>query len=228
MSRLKLTVLILAIFGIIFGAIGMKDAIAIMREDFVDLDNTKIGDIQTGDLAKGSIYWAYDKIAIEKTTRRYGFIPMGSSETPYYLVEAGDHFAVTSVGNKDLQTKIEKCADQTLAYDKKTTKTEPTPVEVTTKVIEMPDKVRQFLKDYCKEWGMTDEDYAKLVDDSCVINCVQYDTMKMMPFIGLGAGALLLVIFFIMFFKGRKGKTVYVNDPYMPQDFNSGNNNDIQ
>ena len=220
MSRLKLTILILAVCGIVFGVIGIGDTIKILKEDFVDLDNAKIGDLQTGDLAKGKICWAYDKIAIEKTTRKYGFIPMGSSETPYYLVEVGDHFAVVSVGNKDLQKRIENLSDQTLAYDKGTTTTEPTPVEVTTKVIEMPDKVKQFLKDYCKEWEMSDEDYAKYVDDSCVINCVQYDSMKLIPFIGIGAGVLLLVIFLIMFFKGRKGKTVYVNDPYIPQDFN--------
>lgn len=218
MSRLKLTILILAICGIVFGAIGIGDTIKILKEDFVDLDNVKIGDLQTGDLAKGNICWAYDKIAVEKTTRKYGFIPMGSSETPYYLVEAGDHFAVISVGNKDLQKKIETCADQTYAFDKGTSSNEPTPVEVTTKIIAMPDKVKQYLGEYCKEWGMTDDDYAKLVDDSCVINCVQYDTMKLIPFIGIGVGVLLLVIFLILFFKGRKGKTVYVNDPYIPQD----------
>ena len=220
MSRAKLVLLILGIFGIVFGAIGLGDTIKIMKEDYVVLDTVGSGKLDTGDLAKGKICWAYDKIAVEKTTRSYGFIPMGSSETPYYLVEVNDHFGIFSVGNKDMQKKIEKLADETLAYDKGETSNEPTPVEVTTKVISMPDKVKEYLKDYCKEWGMDDTDYAKLVDDSCVINYVQYDSMKWMPFIGFGVGALALVIFVILLVKS-KGKTVYVNEQppmYPPQD----------
>lgn len=217
MSRLKITILIIGIFGIIFGAVGISDTIAIFKEDFVDLDTVTSGELLTGDLAKGSIPGVYDQIAIEKTTRRYGFIPMGSSETPYYLVIINDHFGVLSAGNKDLQNKLDQLADLTWDYDDGKITTPPTPVEVTTKVIAMPDKVRQFLKEYCKEWGMTDEQYATLVDDSCVINCVQYDSMKFIPFIGFGVGALCIVIFIIMIVKS-KGKTVYVNEQ-PPQGF---------
>ena len=104
-------------------------------------------------------------------------------------------------------------------YDEKT-ETAPTPIELTTKVNAMPDKVRQFLKEYCTEWGMTAEQYAQVVDESCVINYVKYDTMKLIPFIGIGVGVLFLIIFIIILVKG-KGKTVYVNEQppmYPPQD----------
>ena len=220
MSRVKWFILIIAAAGIIFGVIGIGDTIKIMKEDFVDLGTVKKDELQVGDLAKGPISGAYDEIAVEKTTRTYGFIPMGSSETPYYLVAVGDHFAVLSVGNKDIQKQIEALANQTWDYYDEKTKTAPTPIELTTKVNAMPDKVRQFLKEYCTEWGMTAEQYAQVVDDSCVINYVKYDTMKLIPFIGIGVGVLFLIIFIIILVKG-KGKTVYVNEQppmYPPQD----------
>ena len=220
MSRVKWFILIVAVVGIIFGVIGIGDTIKIMKDDFVDLSTVKKDGLEVGDLAKGNIFGAYDEIAVEKTTRTYGFIPMGSSETPYYLVELGDHFGVLSVGNKDIQKKIEAMEDQTWDYYDEKTSTPPTQLELTTKVIAMPDKVREFLKEYCDKWGMTADQYAKLVDDSCVLNYVQYDTMKLIPFIGIGVGALALVIFVILLVKS-KGKTVYVNEQppmYPPQD----------
>lgn len=220
MSRVKWFILIIAAAGIIFGVIGIGDTIKIMKEDFVDLGTVKKDELQVGDLAKGPISGAYDEIAVEKTTRTYGFIPMGSSETPYYLVNVGDHFAVLSVGNKDIQKQIEAMANQTWDYYDGKTETAPTPIELTTKVNAMPDKVKQFLNEYCTEWGMTAEQYAQVVDDSCVINYVKYDTMKLIPFIGIGVGVLFLIIFIIILVKG-KGKTVYVNEQppmYPPQD----------
>ena len=220
MSRVKWFFLIVAAAGIIFGVIGIGDTVKILKEDFKDLSTVKKDGLDEGDLAKGVIYGAYDEIAVEKTTRTYGFIPMGSSETPYYLVELDGHYGVLSSGNKDIQKKIEAMADKTWNYYDKKTENPPEPLEMTTKVIAMPGKVREYLKQYCKEWGMTDEQYASLVDDSCVINYVQYDTMKLIPFIGIGVGALSLVIFIIMLVKS-KGKTVYVNEQpplYPPQD----------
>ena len=211
MTRVKITILIIGIFAVIFGIIGIPDAIKINKEDFKDLETSTNGSLETGDLVQGKIYWGYDKIAVHKTTRSYGFIPMGSSEVPYYVVEINDRFAVISAGNKDVQQQIEKLARETANYDNGVTDVEPTPVTVSTKVVEMPDKVREYLKDYFKEGGLDDATYAKLVDDSCVINCVQYDSMKKIPFIGIGVGALFIAIFVVMVVKGR-GKTVYVGE----------------
>lgn len=203
MSRVKISILIIGIFGIIIGVVGIGDTIKIMKKDFKSVDTAAIGDLETGDLAKGNICWAYDKIAVHKTTRSYGFIPMGSSEVPYYVVEVNDHFAVISAGNKDVQKQIERVATETDLYDSGDLEKEPTPVEVTTKVIEMPDKVREYLKEYCKNSGFDDATYAKLVDDSCVLNCVEYDSMKLIPFIGIGVGVLFIAIFVVLVIKGR-------------------------
>ena len=216
MLRVKITILILGIFGIVFGAIGVGDTIKIMKEDFKSIEEEDNGKLEPGDLAKGNIYWAYDKVAVHKSSRSYGGIPMGSSEVPYYVVELTDRFIVVSAGSKDVQNQIEKLTRQTVAYDKAVeagveSPVEPTPVELTTKVVDMPDKVREYLKEYCMASGYDDAKYAELVDDSCVLNCVQYDSMKWIPFIGFGIGALFILIFVIMVIKGR-GKTVYVGE----------------
>lgn len=219
MSRVKFIMLILGILGIFVGIIGIGDTIKIMGDDFVSLDTVKKDSMEIGDLVKGNIELAYDQVAIAKSSRSYGFIPMGSSETPYYLVAINDHFGVLSVGDKNVQSKLDTLADKTWdRIDGKTTAL-PTPVEVTTKVVAMPDKVKQYLHDYCKEWGMSEDDYLQFVDDSCVINYVQYDSMKMIPFIGFGAGALFIIIFIIMLVKGPKGsinRTTFVGEqpPY--------------
>ncbi|MBR4622877.1 MAG: hypothetical protein IKO44_04990 [Ruminococcus sp.] len=219
MSRVKLTILILGIICLIFGAVGISDCIKIMKEDYKDIETSTIGGLDTGDLAKGKLYWGYDKIAVHKTSRSYGFIPMGSSEEPYYVVKINEHFVVVSAANKDVQKDIEKLGNETLSYDKGNTAKEPTPVEVTTKVVDMPDKVREYLRDYFKEIGYTDSDIAKYVEDAYVFECVDYSSMKKIPFIGFGLGALFIIIFVILVVKGKKGgpgRTVYVGeDPTM-------------
>jgi len=202
--RAKITVLILAIFCLVFGIIGISDTVTIMKEDYVDLEASTMGSLKEGDLAKGKIYWAYDKIAVHKTTKSYGFISLGSSEVPYYVIELQDRYMVISAGDKDIQKKLEKLGDETLAYDNGNTTNEPTPVEVTTKVVEMPDKVKQFLKEYCKESGFDDAKYAELVDDSFVINCVDYGSIKMIPFISFGAFVLFAGIFVVLLIRGKK------------------------
>ncbi|MBR6101273.1 MAG: hypothetical protein IKP95_02500 [Ruminococcus sp.] len=204
MSRLKILVLVIALLGIFMGVTGMSDAFTIMGDKAIKLEETKVGSLSIGDLAKGEIDGALDEIAVEKTSRSYGFIPMGSSETPYYLVHINDHYSVLSAGDKDIQNKINSLAARTWEFFEGNVESIGDGVAVEAKVIAMPEKVKGFLKDYCNELEFTDADYAELVDDSVVINVVQYNTMKIIPFVGLGVGVLALVGFIIMLIKSKK------------------------
>ncbi|MBR4554567.1 MAG: hypothetical protein IKO27_03135 [Ruminococcus sp.] len=215
MFRVKIIIAAISVIGFFMGAIGLGDTIKIMKDDITDFKTVDKESAEVGDLVRGDIDASFGQIAVQKTTRKYGFIPMGSSETPYYLVYFNNHYAVVSAGNKDVQTSLDKLADQSRAILDNPDAPVPTPVNVTTKVIAMPDKVKQYLKECFDEWGLTTQDYLELVDESCVFNCVQYDSMKFIPFIGFGVGALFLIIFIILMIKTKKPKTVYVNDPPM-------------
>lgn len=203
MNRPMILLAVVAVLGILIGAFGIGDTIKIMGDDITDLNATTIGELKTGELAQGDLFQAFDEVAVEKTTRSYGGIPTGSSETPYYLVHVGDHFAVLSCGNKDIQSKIEKLMDET--WDLWESEDMPSStVFVTTKVIAMPEKVFGYTQDYCEEWGMTASEFDSLVETDYVLNVVQYNTMKIIPFIGFGVGILCAVIFVVILVKRKK------------------------
>jgi len=206
MKKLMIVLGVIAALGIFVGALGIGDTIKIMNNDYKDLNKVTKEELEVGDLVKGDIYEAFDEVAVEKTSRSYGFIPMGSSETPYYLVELSDRYAVVSCGNKDVQNKIKSLIDETWKLWDSTDMPTGT-VEITAKIIAMPDKVKEFTHDYCKEWGMDEGNYKNIVDVSCVINVVDVDSIKLIPFIGFGVGALALVALIIVIVKTKGRKT---------------------
>lgn len=204
MKKATLMVGIFAALALFVGVLGIGDAITIMGDKAAVLEESKIGSLSVGDLAKGEIDGALDEIAVQKTTRSYGFIPMGSSETPYYLVHINDHYAVVSAGNKDVQKKINDLADRTWDFFDEKRDSIGEGVKVEGKLIAMPEKVEGYLKDYCKELDFDDSEYAELVENGYVINVVQYDSMKIVPFAAFGIAAVLIIVLVILIVKGKK------------------------
>ena len=197
MSKITKILLIVMVVGLIFGGIGAADAIKVWKGDITDTKEIDVGKLEKNGLYEGEITGCYDIIAEETTTRTYGGIPTSKTKSPYYLVNNGNCYFVINVTVKDQQSDFDKMADQTWDYIDEKTDDMPTPVKVSAQAVDMPDKVKEFLKEYCDEWGLSDQDYAEMVENTCCLKTTKYDVMKYTPIIGFGAALLCAVILII-------------------------------
>ena len=197
MSKLTKFLLGIMAVGLVVGFIGISDAIKLWKGDINDIEEIGVGDLEAGDMYEGEIIDAYDIIAEETTTQTYGFVPVNKSVTPYYFVELDNCYVVIDVTSEKQKEAFEKLMDQTWDYLDEKTDEKPDPVEVSTTAIKMPDKVKEFLKDYCDESGMSSEEYAKFVEDTCCLKTIAYKNTKMAPLIGFGVAILCIIILVI-------------------------------
>lgn len=204
MGKLTKILLVVMIMGLVFGGVGAADAFKLWKGDIQDTKDITIGSLKKGDMYEGEIPYAYDVIAEETTTRTYGPVPVSKTKSPYYLVEGENSFFVINVTINGMSGQFDTLADQT--WDELDGKTSATPdaVKVSTEVVEMPDKVKEYLKEYCNQWGMTDAEYAELVEDSYCLRTIKYDTAKYIPIIGIGVAILCAVILIIKKAAGPK------------------------
>ena len=164
MSKLTKFLLGIMAVGLVVGFIGLSDAIKLWKGDINDIEDISVGDLKAGDMYEGEIIDAYDIIAEETTTQTYGFVPVNKSVTPYYFVELDNCYVVIDVTSEKQKEAFEKLMDQTWDYLDEKTDEKPDPVEISTTAIKMPDKVKEFLKDYCDESGMSSEDRLRRGD----------------------------------------------------------------
>ncbi len=197
MSRLTKILLVVMVMGLIVGGIGVPDAIKLWKGDIDEIDSIEVGSLKAGEMYEGEIYDTYDIIAEETSTQSYGFIPVNKTVTPYYLVELENCYVIVDVTVKDDQSKFEKLLDETWDYLDGKTDDKPTPVKISTTAQKMPDKVKEFLKEYCEESGMSEEEYAKYVEDSYCLKTIVYKNTKFIPIVGFGIALLCAVILII-------------------------------
>jgi hypothetical protein len=197
MSKLTKVLLILMIVGLVFGGVGAVDAFKVWKGDINDTKDIKIGDLKNGDLYEGEIPYAYDVIAEQVTTSTYGPVPVSKTKSPYYLVQNENCFFVINVTAAADQGDFDKLADLSWDQIDGKIKDDPEPVKVSAQASKMPDEVKKYLKEYCDEWGMSDSDYAELVEESCYLHTVNYNSMRYIPIAGFGVAILCVVILII-------------------------------
>ena len=197
MSKLTKILLVIMVMGLIVGGIGVPDALKLWKNDINEVESIKVGELTAGEMYEGEITNAYDVIAVETTTQSYGFVPVSKTETPYYLVMLENCYVVIDVPAAKDKEKFETLMDQTWDYLDEKTDDRPTPVKVSTTAIKMPDKVKQYLKEYCDESGMTQQEYDSIVESTCCLRTIVYKNTKFIPIIGFGVALLCLVILIV-------------------------------
>lgn len=198
MSKLTKILLVVALMGAIVGGIGVPDAIKLWKNDISSVEDIKPGDIKAGEMYEGDIPDALDVVAKETTTQSYGFVPVSKTETPYYIVELENGYVVIDVTNKKKQDEFETLMDQTWDYFDGKTNDKPSEVSVSTTVIKMPDKVKEYLHEYCcDEGGMSEQEYAELVETACCLKTIEYKNTKFIPIIGFGVTLLCVIILIV-------------------------------
>ena len=199
MSTTTKILMVIALLGAIMGGIGVPDAIRIWKGDIDKLEDVAIDSMSAGQVIEGDIEAAYDIVAMGKTTKRYWFIPVSRSESPYYIVSnpKNNCYYLIDVNTKDKQDEFKTLMDQSWEYmDGKTDKV-PEKVHITGKVAMMPIKVQEFLKEYCFESGMSDAEYKSMVESTHCITTEDLSMMKFAPPIICGVSLICLIILLI-------------------------------
>ena len=197
MSRLTKILLTVMIIGLVFGGVGISDAVKIWNADIKNAADITVGGIKKGELYEGDIPFAYDIIAEQVTSTTYGPVPVSKTRTPYYLVQNENCFYVINVTASAKKSELDTLADLSWDQIDGTTTEDPAPVSVSTTAEELPDEVKDVLKDYCGKLGLTDEEYEELVEDSCCLRTVNYSSMKYIPIAGFGVAVLCALILII-------------------------------
>lgn len=199
MSTTTKILMVIALIGAIMGGIGVPDAIRIWKGDIDSTDDVAIDSMSAGQVIEGDIEAAYDIVAMGKTTKRYWFIPVSRSESPYYIVSNSKNncYYLIDVNTKGKQDEFKTLMDQSWEYmDGKTDKA-PEKVHITGKVGMMPIKVQEFLKEYCYESGMSDDEYKSMVESTHCITTEDLNMMKFAPPIIFGVSLICLIILLI-------------------------------
>ena len=204
MSKLTKVLLVIMIMGLVVGGIGVPDAVKLWKNDIGELEDIKVGDLSAGDMYEGEIVDAYDVIATETTTQSYGFVPVSKTETPYYIVELENSYVMIDVTVAKQKDDFEKLMNETWDYLDGKTNEVPSSLKVSAKAIKMPGKVKEYLKEYCDEAGMSEQEYSQYVEDSCCLQTIVYKNTKLIPIVGFGVAALCLVILVIRKLTGPK------------------------
>ena len=221
MSTTTKILMVIALLGAIMGGIGVPDAIRIWKGDIDKLEDVAIDSMSAGQVIEGDIEVAYDIVAMGKTTKSYWFIPVSRSESPYYIVSNSKNncYYLIDVSTKDKQDEFKTLMDQSWEFmDGKTDKV-PEKVHITGKVAMMPIKVQEFLKEYCFESGMSDDEYKSMVESTHCITTEDLSMMKFAPPIICGVSLICLIILLIRsaasaraMKKSLAGRTVVLNE----------------
>lgn len=204
MSKLTKVLLVIMVMGLVVGGIGVPDALKLWKDDINKIEDIEVGDLKAGDMYEGTIFDAYDVIAEETTTQTYGFVPVSKTVTPYYFVELENCYVVIDVTVAKEKDNFDELMHETWDYfDGKTDKT-PSSHEISTTVIKMPDEVKKYLKEYCDEAGMTEQEYEQYVENSYCLKTIVYKNTKFIPIIGFGVALLCGIILIIKKVTGPK------------------------
>ncbi|MBR1752757.1 MAG: hypothetical protein IJ740_18125 [Ruminococcus sp.] len=197
MSKFTKVLLVIALVGAVIGGVGVADAIKIWKNDIDELDDVALGSMSAGQMLEGDVECAYDVVATETTTQTYGFIPVSKTESPFYIVSNNNCYYLINVTRADMKEDFETLMEQSWDYIDGKTDSAPGKVHLTGQVVKTPDKVVEFLKEYCDEAQMTEDEYNNLVEHSYCVKTVKFDVMKYSPFIGFGVMLLCLIILII-------------------------------
>lgn len=183
MSRLSKILLVIMIAGILVGAFGAVDAYRLISGDITDINDIEPGDIRAGRMFDGEIDSSFDSVAEETATTFYGIIPVNRSKSPYYLIELENCYVVINVTSDEDIEKFKTLTEQTLDYLYEERKDRPDPVNVTLRSKRTPEKVQEYLEQYCQAMGMTDDEYSEFVENTYCFTTVDFRGIKAIPII---------------------------------------------
>ena len=208
MNGLTKALLIIGIMAAIIGAIGLPDAITLWTDDASGLDSLTPGSIEEGDVFRGEVPVSVDLIAEEVTVKKYGFVKIGETKTPFYLVKLENGYALANVTFAKKQEAFKELTRDSHSYYRGGSGDKPEGVEITAVSERMPANLKEYLKDYCESGGLTEQEYSEMVENTYCLRTINYDYAKYTPPICFGVAGLCAIIIVIGKLTGSKAVSI--------------------
>ena len=192
------------------------------RGDIKDFNMVEFGELQKGDLVKGTIDWTDGCIAEEEETNStFGIETSKRTTGRYYAVYTmNGSYLLYQTGRENEYKKLDQMGDEAEAYYEARTALEEsegedadvtlldtpeTTMDFTGEVIEMPSDLRPIFEKWYGE-GFEDE-----CETDIVIRTSNFDRFSWVIYAGAGcaAGALLMLVLTIMAFVKEKRNQQY-------------------
>lgn len=208
-----LTILCIAI------AIAMFSDMSLCRKykagDIKDFNEVEAGELQAGDLVRGTADMNFGACAEEYSTT-FGIRTSKESSKLYYVLWMDNNQLILYETSSNAEFEaLDKQADETSAFldsqdeagesgDTSDILLPKTTVEIEGSVMSIPHDI----EGYFREWYDDDESYNKNTE-KVMIRKRDFSKLPMVPYIGIGAGAagiLMLVLTILFWVKGKRAQ----------------------
>lgn len=210
MNKLTRVLLVIALVGVIFGAIGTSDTILFFKGTTVDLTDP-ISSFDKKALAQGDIDFVYGPFATLETSQKHYGITTSKTETDFFIVsnlDAGEAFVVFSTSKDSLREELSKASDQWVDWFNSEDEDTPPPeikISFRGKLAKQrtEDDYIKYLneaKDDLSNIGIQSSEFAEMeivygeISVGSVVFC----------FAGYGIALISLIIILITFIKAKK------------------------
>lgn len=177
--------------------------------DIKDFDSVAAGELQKGDLVRGTIDMTLGPCAEEYTTN-YGVRTSSKSNKLYYVVWMNnDNFILYETGNESEYSTLDRLTDETNAYFDSLSAADESgdmaDLELPSTTLTLEGVVKETpssIEDLFREWWDDDSDYESRTE-RVMVSRAQFDRFGTVVISGIVA-AVLAVVFGILFFITRK------------------------